>query len=230
MSDLLNFATIALVGVVQASFQLSLGGLLLLTQSSLEKHSRLKTRTLARSYIVGNTIMPVLTLTVVAFLIERLFGGALPLEARVILLGMLFASTIVMWFFYYRRGSSTELWLPRSFARFMRRSAKSANNTVAAFALGLLSYFAEMPMSIALCVVTANAVLMTSAKLQILALCCYALACALPLLIATFRIRRGRSVLEIQHWRLRNKAFARLVSGSSFLVLTIFIWAFWVIK
>lgn len=228
MSDLLNFATIAFVSLVQASLQLSLGGLLLLMHSSLEKHPRRKTHTLVNFYIFGSSLMLIITVAACAFFIERIFGGSLPVFAQLIIVGVLIASALIMLFLYYRRGTGTELWLPRSFARFLGRSAKLANNGVASFSLGLLSSFAEIPMNLALCFATANALLKFSPSFQLFALFCYTLFCGAPLLVAKFRIRSGKSVFDIQKRRLKNKTFSRLTSCGSFLILAVFILAFWV--
>lgn len=228
MSDLLCIATIALAGMVQSSLQLSLGGLILLYHASMGHHRRRKTRFLARHYILGAGVISFLMVCAMAFLISTSFDGALKTAYLIICVGIFLASALVMWTVYYRRGKNTELWLPRSFTRYIQRRAKTTNDNIEAFSLGILSSFAEMPLSIALYFVVANCILNLSAEFQIVAVLGYTVMSIVPLLILKLRVKTGRNVIEVQKWRVQNKAFARIISGSGFLVLAGFILTYWV--
>ena len=228
MSDLLCVATIILAGLVQASLQLSLGGLILLYHASMGHHRRRKTRFLAKNYIIGAAVISFLMVCALGFLISTLFNGALKTEYLMICVGVFLASAFVMWFFYYRRGHNTELWLPRSFTRYINRRAKSTNDNIEAFSLGLLSSFAEMPLSIALYFVVANCILSMSAQYQIFAILGYTVMSVFPLIVLKLRVKSGRNVVDFQKARLRNKAYLRIISGSGFAVLAAFVWVYWV--
>ena len=219
-------ATILLAGLAQASLQLGLGGLILLYHNSLGRHRRRRTSYLARNYILGTGAITFLVVAAFCF-----FNGALTTEWLVIALGALGACAIVMWLLYYRRGKgSTELWLPKSITRFIRKKARQTNDGVEAFSLGLLSSFAEMPISIALFFVAANAILNLSSAWQVLGVVAYTLISIVPMVILQFRIQAGRTAVEAQQWRLKNKAFLKIISGSSFLTLALFVAAFWIMK
>ena len=231
MSDIVCVATIALAGLAQASLQLGLGGLILLYHNSLGKHRRRRTSYLARNYILGTGAMTFLTVSAFCFLIGTFFNGALTTEWLVISLGALGACAIVMWLLYYRRGKgSTELWLPKNITRFIRRKARKTDDGIEAFSLGLLSSFAEMPISIALFFVVANAILNLSAAWQIIAVVAYTLLGIIPMVVLKIRMRAGSTAVEAQQWRLKNKAFLKIISGSSFLTLALFVAAFWIMK
>ncbi len=229
MSDLLCIATIALAVIVQASLQLSLGGLILLYHASMGHHRRRKTRFLAKSYIIGAATISGLAVCALGFLISTLFNGALKTEWLVICVGIFLASALVMWLLYYRRGHNTELWLPRSFTRFINRRAKATNDNIEAFSLGMLSSFAEMPLSFALYFVIANCILNLSANYQIWAILGYTALSVLPLITLKLRIKTGQNVVEIQKSRIRDKAFVRIISGSGFAVLAAFVYVYWVL-
>ena len=229
MSDIMCIATIVLAGITQASLQLGLGGLILLYHNSLSKHRRRKTRYLARNYIYGSSAMTFLMVCAFCFLISNCFNGALATEWLVICAGAMVACGILMWILYYRKGQkTTELWLPRSITRFIQRKARTTNDGVEAFSLGLLSSFAEMPFSIAIYFVVANCVLNISAQWQIVSVIAYTIATALPLAILKLHIKNGRSAVEAQKWRIHNKLFSRIFSGSAFMILAAFVIAFWV--
>ena len=191
MSDLLCVATIVLAGLVQASLQLSLGGLILLYHASMGHHRRRKTRFLAKNYIIGAAVISFLMVCALGFLISSLFDGALKTEYLMVCVGIFLASALVMWFFYFRRGKNTELWLPRAFTRYINRRAKATNDNIEAFSLGMLSSFAEMPLSIALYFVVANCILSLSAQYQILAVLGYTLMSVFPLCILKLRVKTG---------------------------------------
>ena len=228
MSDLLCIATIVLAGLVQASLQLSLGGLILLYHASMGHHRRRKTRFLAKNYIIGAAVISFLMVCALGFLISSLFDGALKTEYLTVCVGIFLASALVMWFFYFRRGKNTELWLPRAFTRYINSRAKATNDNIEAFSLGMLSSFAEMPLSIALYFVVANCILSLSAQYQILAVLGYTLMSVFPLCILKLRVKTGQNVVDFQKSRIRNKAYLRIISGSGFAVLAAFVWVYWV--
>ena len=228
MSDFLNIATIVLCGMVQSSLQLSHGALLLLHQASLGHHRRLKTRHLTRSFIFGSAAISFLFLSTACFIVSRLPNQELNPIILSVLVGLLLGSAIVMWGLYYKRGSNTQLWLPRRFTRFMQKRAKSCNDEVESFSLGLMSAFAETPISLALFAVSANSILKLPAKYQIACIIGYLLISSLPQIVMRFRIRTGKNVAEVQRWRIKNKTFLRIISGSAYAILAIFIYAFWI--
>lgn len=225
----MNIAIIFLAGLMQSSLQLSFGALILLYHSSIAKHYRKTTRRLSRSYVIGCGVMSFLSVGCTAFLISVLNQGAMSNQALIILIGALLASALIMWFFYFRKGDRTELWLPRSFARFITGRARKTNDPIEAFSLGIVSSFAEMPISLALYIVSANAILQLGGSLQVVGLIVYALLAVMPLVILKIRMKTGRNVADIQRWRVQNKAFLKIISGFGFITLAATIFSFWVI-
>lgn len=226
MSDLLSIATIALAGIVQASLQLSLGGLVLLYHSSMGQHRRRKTRYLAKSYIWGALVISFLAVCTGAFLIEQIFQGAIAREAVFVISGILLASAVVMWLLYYRRGKqTTQIWLPKSLTRYIARRAGNTKDNIEAFSLGMLSVFVELPLTLAIYAVAANCLVTTTQPF--IALAVYLSIVAVPMVALKLRIKSGRNVAEVQRWRIRNKQFVRIISGGAFAVLGFFILTYW---
>lgn len=226
MEMIVPFSEVFLAAVVHATLQLSLGSLLLLYHASLGKHVKKKTRFLVDSYIGGLITLVFLMLATMVFILDRYFEKALYVEELVIVIGMLVALAIAFWAFYYRRGKSTELWLPRSVARFISRRAKETNSNTEAFSLGLLTSLAEMPFTLVLIVVAANSILELPALYQILAVALYAIITIIPPMILRFVIRRGQTVVDVQRWRVKHKVFFRILTGVGFLVLGFFLFTF----
>lgn len=227
MEVVIPISTILLAAVVHATLQISLGCLLLLYHASRGKHIRKKTRSLVRSYVAGIGILSFLGVCAMCYVILNLWQGPLGVEWLLIIVGILSVLTLGMWLLYYRWGKKgSELWIPRVVARFIDRRAKVTNNRVEAFSLGVLTCFAELPFSLILFVVTANSVLELPYELQILMVAVYALITILPLLIMCSCLRKGKTVVEVQRWRVKHKNFLRVIAGVGFLMLAIFIFSF----
>jgi len=54
----------------------------------------------------------------------------------------------------------------------------------------------------------------------------YTLISIAPLVILKLSIRNGKTVTDIQRWRVKNKNFLRIMSGVGYLVLAGFVFAF----
>lgn len=226
----MNIAIILLAGVTQATLQLSFGALILLFHSSIGKHRRRKTSILTKSYIIGTGAISFLSVAAIAFILSIIFDGNFDARtALMVLVGILLVSSIIMWRFYFRKGNRTELWLPRSFARFISKRARETDDAIEAFSLGILSSFAEVPISLSLYVVAAYGILSLTGYWQIVGLLLYTALTILPLAILKIRIRTGSNVVEVQKWRVQNKAFLKYFSGFGFITLAATVLSFWVI-
>ncbi len=226
MDMVIPFGEVILAAATHATLQLGLGALLLLYHASSGKHIKKRTKSLVGSYIAGIGTLVFLIVAAMAFLMLNYFETPLYPEELMIVIGMLIALAIAAWAFYYRRGKTTELWLPRSVARFVDRRAKETNSNTEAFSLGVLTSLAEMPFTLALFTVAANSITALQPLCRILAVGLYTLVTILPLIVFRIAIRKGQNVAEIQRWRVKNRTFLRAVTGAGFLVLGIFIFAF----
>ncbi|MDO4967242.1 MAG: hypothetical protein Q4E70_00525 [Candidatus Saccharibacteria bacterium] len=224
--NLVQFGTILLAALVHASLQLGLGALLLLYHASLGKHIKKKTKQLASNYILGVTLLTVLIVSTAAFIIGTITSSSLSVETLAIIVGILLMLAIIIWFFYYRTRRSTELWLPKSVARYIGTRAKLTESNTEAFSLGMLSSLAEIPFSIVLMILAGNSILGLPINLQIFAVLLYTFIAILPLFILRLSIRRGNTVVDVQKWRMKNKEFLKVMTGVGFMTLALFIIGF----
>lgn len=223
---LVQFGVIFLAALVHASLQLGLSALLLLYHASLGKHIKKKTRKLASKYILGATVLTALLVIAAAFLIYNFTGSKLPTEALTTLVVIMSVLSVVIWFFYYRSSKSTELWLPKSVSKYINERAKITSNNTEAFSLGMLATISEILFSGILLVAAGDAILALPLIWQIAGVIFYAFISILPLLVLRFCIRHGRTVVDVQRWRMKNKNFLKVMSGFGYLTLAIFIVAF----
>lgn len=147
-----------------------------------------------------------------------------------IVVGMLVALAVATWAIYYRRGRSTELWLPRTVAKFIDNRAEATNSNTEAFSLGILTSLAEMPFTMVLFLIAGNSLLRLDPNQQLLAVAIYTILAVLPLVILRIAIRHGKTVVDVQRWRVNHKMFLRVITGLGFLALAIFIFGFEVVR
>lgn len=226
MELIVPFSTVFLAAMTHATLQLGLGGLLLLYHASLGKHIKAKTKNLVGSYISGVGMLIFFVLAATCFILDRIFGEALVNLEMIIVIAALIALAILVWAFYYRRGKSTELWIPRIIAKYINKRAKLTESNTEAFCLGGITSFGEMPFSLILILVAANSVVALPIAYQLLGVALYTVIAILPYVIMRYAIRSGQTVADIQKWRVKNKNFFRILSGSSFFVLALFLLAF----
>lgn len=226
MDMFIPMSEVVLAALVHASLQLQLGALLLLYHASLGKHVRKKTKTIVSSYIAGIGTLVFLAVAAICFIFDRYFGKALYPEEMIIVISMLLALALIVWTLYYKRGKSTELWLPRTVARFIDKRAKETNSNTEAFSLGVLTSLAEMPFTLVLFIVAANSILKLDGLWQLIAVVVYTVITLLPPIILRLAVRKGETITSVQRWRVQHKTFMRVISGIGFLVLGIFLFAF----
>lgn len=226
MDVLTSLAIVLLTAMAHASLQLTSGSLILLYHSALGKYPRKKARALGGVFMGGVSLMIFLSLSTVSFLILTLKTGKLNTLELSFLVGMLAMIGILIMLFYYRKGKSTALWLPKNITRFINLRARKLNHKLEAFSLGFLAYFAELPIGIILLVIAANNILSLPNLIQILAIFSYVGIVSLPLLIVRWIFKKDHNMVEVQKWRVKNKSFIKAISGMSFLTLALFISAF----
>ena len=103
---------------------------------------------------------------------------------------------------------------------------KLAENNIESFSLGLLVSIAEAPFSLALIAVAADSLLSLPNYLQIIMLAAYIIIAILPLVVTRVFVRHGKTIVDIQRWRIKNKLFFRIITGIGFITLALFIAAF----
>ncbi|MBQ6130486.1 hypothetical protein IJI72_02240 [Candidatus Saccharibacteria bacterium] len=221
-----------------ALLQLPLGTLLLLYHSVLgrpnsRKNSATKVRPLVSYYLAGVALADFLLLAAACFLVSALSAGALSATVlRYLIFLLLLGLSLFILLFYYRRSSpvrSTELWLPRLFARFLDARAKATHNLPEAFSLGFSTVLFELPFSLPLFLVSAVGLLSLTPSAQLLALFLFTVLAVAPLLVLRLKIRSGKNLADAQRWRLKNRDFLRFLTGFGFFVLACFFFAFFLL-
>ena len=178
------------------------------------------------NFILGAALFTALVVASAGFVILVVFDGNMPISAMVILACILAMLAFGIWFLYYKKSVGTELWVPRSFAKFIVTRAEKTDDNVEAFSLGMLMACAETPFALALVLAAANSVIALPQGMQIIAIAIFVLMSVAPMVVMQLFVEKGRTVVDIQKWRVKNKDFIRVMSGVGYLVLAIFLIAF----
>jgi len=226
MDTLTSLAIVAFAALIHASFQLSVSVLTLLSGHAIgSQKSHRRVVRLATSYTVGAGVMTLLTLSSVCLVFLHAFGADTPLVAWALVCGLVLGIGIAVWLFYYRRQSQgTELWIPRSFARFLTVRSKKTQQSAEAFSLGLTGVVAEL-IFIAPTLAIAGLVLIDLPPVwQLTGIALYTAISLLGLLIVWGIVTRGGSLAKVQKWRTTHKQFLQFSSGSALIVLGFFVY------
>lgn len=225
MDTVSSIVVIAFAALIQASFQLSVSVLTMLSGHSISaKHSHLRLLRLTTSYIAGIKVMTLLTLSFLSVVLIDLFGTDIPQVLWASACGVLFGLGVAVWIFYYRREKGTSLWIPRSFADHLNSRSKATKTGVEAFSLGLTSIFSELLFLIGPLLIAAMVLVSLPSIWQLAGLAIYTIVSALSSLIVWALIGGGHKLSEIQKWRESNKNFLQFAAGGGLLVLGLYVY------
>ena len=226
MDILTSLAIVAFAGLIHASFQLSVSVLTLLSGHAIgAKKSQARVLRMTSSYTLGAAIMTLLVLCFVCLVVLHIFGTAIPLLVWALACGLVAGIGIAVWLFYYRRRSTTtELWIPRSLATHLHNRSKATHDSAEAFSLGLTSVIAELVFIIPTIIIAALTLLSLPGVWQLAGIAIYTVISSLGLFIVWALIGSGTSLARIQKWRVENKHFLQFSGGSALLVLGFFVY------
>lgn len=226
MDTFTSLAIVAFAALIHASFQLSVSVLTLLSGHAIgAKKSRARVLRLTTSYTTGAGVMTLLILSFTSLLFLHFFGAEVPLIVWALVCGLVFGIGVAVWLFYYRRDTDgTELWIPRSFARFLTKRSKKTDQGAEAFSLGLTSVISELVFIIPTVAIAALVLIDLPPVWQLAGIGIYTIISLLGLIIVWSLIGSGRSLAHIQKWRVANKRFLQFSSGSALIVLGFFVY------
>lgn len=226
MDILTSLSIVAFAALIHASFQLSVSVLTLMSGHAIgAKKSHRRVLRLTTSYTTGVAVMTLLLLSFVSLIFLHVFGTHTPLLVWALVCGLVLGIGIAVWLFYYRRDTNgTELWIPRSFAKFLSSRSKKTHQGAEAFSLGLTSVMAELIFIIPTVAIAALVLIDLPAVWQLVGIGIYTLISLIGLLIVWSLIGSGTSLARIQKWRTDNKRFLQFSAGSALMVLGFFVY------
>lgn len=230
MSVLTSVGILLLSMLIMAFLQLSPGIFSLLIHYTNGKFSKNKASDLCTFFILG-----VETAVVLFFLTIYSILASSPAIAQIldsdlfawIMFSIFVALGCFVFFFYFRPGPGTKLFISRKLAHEYSHRAETAKTRSDAFVLGLSASVPELAFSLPLYLITATAIMRTfsdgSERTSLIIL--FVLVVVLPLLILHGAANTGRTLADFARFRFKNKTFFRC-----FIALFYFLLAFLVIS
>lgn len=220
MEAISPLASIALAGLIHASFQLSISTLTLLGSRAIgAKVSHTRLLKLVSGFTLGAVIMTLLILSSTALWFQITFGNTVPQLTWAMACGLLLGLGVAVWIFYYRREPGTSLWVPRGLAHFLVDRTKKTRVTAEALGLGVTSVLAEILFIGGPIIVAALLLIGLAPQWQVIGIVLYALTSLLPFAVVAGLIASGYSISKIQRWRSNNKGFLQFIAGCGLIVL-----------
>ena len=225
MDIVTSLSVIAFAALIQASFQLSVSVLTMLSGHAIgSKRSHLKLLRLTLGFIIGIKIMTLLLVSFFALILLDIFGNNPPQILWAIACGLLVGLGFAVWLFYYKRGKGTTLWIPRSFANHLTSGAKASKTSFETFSLGLSSIISELLFIVGPILISALVLIRLDGLWQIVGLAVYTLVANLPSLIVWALIGGGHKLSQIQKWRESNKNFLQFAAGGGLIILGFYVY------
>lgn len=217
---------VAFAGLVHASFQLSVSVLTLLNGHALgAKRTNANIMRMSTSFIIGSAVMTILLLSFFSLVLLDLFRYEIPGIVWVIACSVSMGVAVTVWFFYYRPGKGTALWVPRGMADYLSERTKSTKLSAEAFGLGLSSVIGEILFIMAPMLITGLVLIQLAPFWQLVGLAIYTVISMISLIVVWILIGSGHSISQIQKWREENKKFMQFSSGLGLMILGFVIFA-----
>lgn len=228
MDAILSLSIVALAGLINASFSLSVSVLTLLSGNRLGlKTSHRHLLNLTSSFVLGAALVTILLIATTALIIIGASHGDLALWWWYTVCAIMAIVGLLAWIFYYRPGKvGTSLWTPRGFSNFLYDRTKSTHSSAEAFSLGVSSVISELPFIIAPLLVSASALIGLQSGWQLLGILVYTLFSSLGILIVWTVVGSGHKLSSVQKWREQNKRFLQFSSGAGLIILAAFVYVY----
>lgn len=221
---LLLFATLFFAAVLHASFQLGVSLLTLLSGHSIgAKRSHANLLKLNVAYVSGILFLTTLFVAALGFMGSLLSNPREPVLAWVAIAALNVGIGVAVMLFYYRRKKGTELWLPRSMAKYLTERTKKTQHTAEAFTLGMGSVASELFFILGPAAAAALIFARLDPLLQLTGLLFYVLIATAPLLFIVAMVGSGHKISTIQRWREKNKRFLQYAAGSGLVILGLYL-------
>ena len=225
------FILITTMAAIQASFQLSVSMMTVMSGHALSKKTaNRRLLSLLSSFTLGAMTMIALVLSFVAVIYTNVVPEMTPALWSA-LSGLMAGIGVAVWLFYYRhKTAGTVLWIPRPMAKYLSDRAKATKITPEAYGLGLVSVVAEIVFSVAPILVTAALLINLDTPVQLAGLLLYTVLASLPLFVIVVLLGSGHSLARIQRWREQNKRFLQFIAGSALIVVGVYLYVTMVVS
>lgn len=208
--------------LIQAFLQLTPGTFALFYHYALGKKSAKIADDFGLSFILGVEVFTATVLLLVYSLTFFIFCNQPGFCNHIflwIMTGVFIAEALAFFFFYYRKGRTTALFIPRRIAKNIILRAEKTKSRSDAFILGFVSGSPELLFTLPLYIISVVELMLVPTLPRILTIIFYIIVLTIPLFSIRSLYRTGHNLAEIQRSRARAKSFVRLFISICFLLL-----------
>lgn len=231
MSVFISIGILILAMLILSFLQLTPGVFALSYHYALGKYSKIKSSYLTLFFIIGVEVISACIFLSFYYLISIMLFANFQPETSIltwILSGILIILGFFSFFYYFRRGNGTKLFIPRKYAKALELNANSIKTRSDAFILGALSNTCEFLFTIPLYIVASVEIMrldLENISINLFAII-FVLAPLIPLFIIRYKFQAGQTLADIIKSRNKNKFFTRLILATSFILIAILIICF----
>ena len=225
MSILTSLGIIVFSMLILMSLQLIPGIFALVTHYAFGKYSAKKASDLALFFIIGVESAFTITILLVYLMLTTIYSVIPNINILTwIICGIIAALGLASFFFYYRKGDNSELFISRSLAKNINIKARSIKKRSDAFILGFLSPLPELIFTIPLYVAASIAIVEigenTIARAGLVSL--FVFLTIIPILFYQL-FSQHYNLATYLRFRFKNKTFFRVFISIMYFILAIFI-------
>lgn len=231
MSVFISIGILVLSMLILIFLQLAPGVFALTYHYTLGKFSKNTASFLTLFFIIGVEIISTCIFLSTYYLISLLFFSGFQPETSIltwILAGILIALGFLAFFYYYRPGPGTRLFISQKYAKGLKYSAKTIKTKSDAFVLGVMSSVSEFIYTFPLYILASIEIVRLSFQnisINLFALL-FVLAPLLPLFIIRYKFQAGYNLADIIKARTKNKFFTRFILSFNYIIIAILILCF----
>lgn len=221
MSIIASVIILILSMLISFCLQLVPGSFAIFYHYALGKTGMKKADDRALSFILGVEIFITIVWLIIYFLTLTIFYNFPEIKSIVlfILSGIFFAEAIAALFFYYRKGRSTALFIPRKIARGITMKIEKAKNRSDCILLGAIIGLFELVFTLPLYFASASVIINFDAMPRVFAIAFYVLFSVLPLFITRYVFKMGGNLADIERFRVKIKRLIKIVLFFSFILI-----------
>ena len=211
--------------LILMSLQLIPGIFALVSHYAFGKYSNKKASDLALFFIIGVEIAFAITMLLIYLILTAIYSTIYNIDILIwIICGILVALGIITFFFYYRKGDGSKLFIPRSFAKNIDLRARSVKTRSDAFVMGVLAPFPELIFTLPLYIIATICIMEVGETAIIRAglVSLFVFFTIIPNLLY-YLISSHHNLATYIKFRFKNKTFFRIFISILYFILAIFI-------
>lgn len=224
MSIFIPVIILILVALILSFLQFSPSLFSFFYHYALGKYSHSKADNLALDYILGAETISAIVWFAIYVIFFAIFYHNPNLSSSIIpwiITGILCAESVFAFFFYFRKGKSTALYVSRSAANTFLNDTKKVTSRREAFMLGFMSKVPELIFTIPIYLLIVYILAYSTFIPSAITIIFFIIISTIPLFIIRTIYRAGCTLADIQGMRTKTKLFIRLTLTISLLLLTI---------